>query len=85
VSGLASALPELVAEVVADPSPEGGERLTAARKALSVAPTAAGLKRVLARRGMPVSGDMRAPLRPLTHEEERAVDSALDRLAQPVP
>jgi dihydrodipicolinate synthase/N-acetylneuraminate lyase len=84
VSGLASALPELVASVVADPAPEGGERLAQARKALSVAPTAAGLKRVLARRGVPVSGDMRAPLRPLTAEEERAVDSAWDRLAQPV-
>jgi dihydrodipicolinate synthase/N-acetylneuraminate lyase len=84
VSGLASALPELVAAVVADPTPEGGERLAAARKALSVAPTAAGLKRVLARRGVPVSGDMRAPLRPLTAEEERAIDSFTDRLAQPV-
>jgi dihydrodipicolinate synthase/N-acetylneuraminate lyase len=84
VSGLAGALPELVAGVVADPAPEGGERLAAARKALSVAPTAAGLKRVLARRGLPVAGDMRAPLRPLTPEEERAIDAAWDRLAQPV-
>ena len=84
VSGMASALPELVAAVVAEPSPEGGERLAAARKALSAAPTAAGLKRVLARRGVPVSGDMRAPLRPLTAEEVRTVDAAVDRLALPV-
>jgi dihydrodipicolinate synthase/N-acetylneuraminate lyase len=80
VSGLASALPELVAAVVADPTPEGGERLAAARKALAVAPNMPGLKRVLQRRGVPISGDVRAPLRRLTAEEERAVDQAADRL-----
>jgi dihydrodipicolinate synthase/N-acetylneuraminate lyase len=83
VSGLASALPELVAGVVADPTPEGGEALAAARAALRVAPNMPGLKRVLQRRGVPISGDVRAPLRPLTAQEERAIDAATDSLMVP--
>ena len=47
-------------------------------------PRSPGLKRVLARRGVPISGDMRAPLRPLTADEERLVDAAVERLALPV-
>ena len=80
VSGLATALPELVAGVVADPTPEGGEALAAARKALAVAPNMPGLKRVLQRRGVAISGDVRAPLRGLTADEERAIDAAVDAL-----
>jgi dihydrodipicolinate synthase/N-acetylneuraminate lyase len=79
VSGLASAFPEPVAAVVADPSPQGGERLAEVRAALAGAPTIAGLKRALARRGVAISGDVRAPLRALTSEEERLVDEAVER------
>ncbi len=80
VSGLASALPELVVSVVADPTPQGGELLAAARKALAVAPNMPGLKRVLQRRGVAISGDVRAPLRGLTPDEERAIDDAVGGL-----
>jgi dihydrodipicolinate synthase/N-acetylneuraminate lyase len=80
VSGLATALPELVAGVVADPTPAGGEALAAARKALAVAPNMPGLKRVLQRRGVAISGDVRAPLRGLTPDERRAIDAAVDTL-----
>jgi dihydrodipicolinate synthase/N-acetylneuraminate lyase len=80
VSGLASALPALVASVVAAPTPEGGEALASARRTLAVAPNIPGLKRVLQRCGVPVSGDVRAPLRGLTAEERGAVDEAVERL-----
>jgi dihydrodipicolinate synthase/N-acetylneuraminate lyase len=78
VSGLATAFPELVAGVVADPTAEGGERLAAARKALAVAPNTPGLKRAMARRGVPLTTDVRAPLRGLRPEEERAIDAVVD-------
>jgi dihydrodipicolinate synthase/N-acetylneuraminate lyase len=83
VSGLATAFPELVVAVVADPAPEGGERLAGVRSALKGAPTIPGLKRVLARRGVPISGDVRAPLRGLTPEEERLVDEVAQRHGVP--
>jgi dihydrodipicolinate synthase/N-acetylneuraminate lyase len=79
VSGLATAFPDLVSAVVADPGAEGGERLAEVRKALGGAPTIAGLKRVLARRGVAISGDVRAPLRGLTDDEERLVDESVER------
>jgi dihydrodipicolinate synthase/N-acetylneuraminate lyase len=83
VSGLATAFPDLVSAVVADPSPEGGERLAEIRRALGAAPTIAGLKRVLGRRGVAISGDVRGPLRRLTAEEERLVDEAAERYMVP--
>jgi dihydrodipicolinate synthase/N-acetylneuraminate lyase len=83
VSGLATAFPDLVSAVVADPSPEGGERLAEIRRALGAAPTIAGLKRVLVRRGVAISGDVRGPLRRLTAEEERLVDEAAERYTVP--
>jgi dihydrodipicolinate synthase/N-acetylneuraminate lyase len=85
VSGLATAFPELVAAVVADPAPEGGETLAAVRKALGVAPSTPGLKRVLQRRGVAISTDVRAPLRGLTEEEARAVDEVAERFAREAP
>jgi dihydrodipicolinate synthase/N-acetylneuraminate lyase len=79
VSGLATAFPELVAAVVADPAPEGGQRLAELKRALGAAPTHAALKRALARRGVAMSQDVRAPLRGLTDAECRAVDEAVER------
>src|ERR687886_1507343 len=71
VSGLAAALPELMAEVVREPSAEGAAGLAELRAALEPFPRHAALKAVLARRGVPVREDVRAPLRRLT-EAERA-------------
>jgi dihydrodipicolinate synthase/N-acetylneuraminate lyase len=84
VSGLATAFPDLVAAVVADPTPEGGARLAEVRTALAAAPTMPGLKRVLQRRGVAISGDVRAPLQGLTAEQERAIDEAVERFAHGV-
>src|SRR5918996_4598295 len=66
VSGLASALPELVKAV--DP------RLGEIRAALERFPRHAALKRIAARRGVPIREDVRAPLRGLTDEERQELD-----------
>ena len=44
-------------------------------------PRHAALKRVLARRGVPIREDVRAPLRGLTDEERRELDEWLDALS----
>jgi dihydrodipicolinate synthase/N-acetylneuraminate lyase len=71
VSGLASAFPEVIAELVEDPTLEAAEQVGALRDALQRFPIIAALKLVLARRGVPIREDVRAPLRTLT-ESERA-------------
>jgi dihydrodipicolinate synthase/N-acetylneuraminate lyase len=71
VSGLASAFPEVVADLVGEPTDEAAEQVAALREALQRVPFIAALKLVLGRRGLPVREDVRAPLRTLT-EAERA-------------
>jgi dihydrodipicolinate synthase/N-acetylneuraminate lyase len=71
VSGLASAFPEVVIQLVAEPTEEGAQRVAAFRDTLQRFPFIAALKVVLGRRGLPVREDVRAPLRGLT-EAERA-------------
>jgi len=74
VSGLAAAFPELVARVVhereGDPAP--------VRAALERFPFHSALKHVLARRGLPVREDVRAPLRTLTDAERDELDEWLE-------
>jgi len=70
VSALASALPEKV--VAVDP------RLKEIREAIERFPRHAALKRIAARRGVPIREDVRAPLRRLTAEERRELDAWLD-------
>ncbi|GAC1656823.1 MAG: dihydrodipicolinate synthase family protein [Candidatus Dormibacteraceae bacterium] len=77
VSGLAAAFPEAVVSVVRNPTEAGAERLGEIRAAISRFPLQAALKRILVRRGVPISEDCRLPLRALTAAE--AED--LDRLA----
>ena len=72
VSGLASALPELV--VAVDP------RLGEIREAIERFPRHAALKRIVARRGVPMREDVRAPLRGLTDDERAALDAWHDAL-----
>jgi dihydrodipicolinate synthase/N-acetylneuraminate lyase len=74
VSGLASAYPEVVAEVVRRPDPAGGERLDALRRDIERYPFQAALKQVLRARGVPLQADVRAPLQPLATDQVRAVD-----------
>ena len=74
VSALASAFPAEVAAVVRGPTPEGAARLGELREFVERFPRQAALKRLLARRGVPVREDVRAPLRGLTTEERDELD-----------
>ncbi len=74
VSGLASVFPEPVVALVRDPGEETAAPVRRLREALERAPFVPSGKRALARRGVPVAEDVRAPLRPLTDEERAAVD-----------
>jgi dihydrodipicolinate synthase/N-acetylneuraminate lyase len=65
VSGLASVFPNRVTALVRDRA----EEATELRAALDRYPFQAAAKFVLGRRGVPVRGDVRAPLRPLTEAE----------------
>ena len=75
VSALASAFPVEVAAVVQDPTPEGAAHVGALRSFVERFPRQAALKRILGRRGVPVSEDVRAPLRSLTNEERDELDA----------
>jgi dihydrodipicolinate synthase/N-acetylneuraminate lyase len=76
VSGLGTAFPETVAQLVHDRDPAAHERVVALRAGLAGIPFHAAMKFVLGARGVPVREDVRAPLRGLT-DEERATVSAL--------
>jgi dihydrodipicolinate synthase/N-acetylneuraminate lyase len=77
VSALATAFPELVLDAVRDAGEEGSERLGALRDELEAFPRHAALKRVLARRGVAVREDVRAPLRALAEAERERLDALL--------
>ena len=73
VSALGSAFPEHVARAVRERSDE----LASLRAAVEQFPRHAALKLVVARRGVPMPPDVRAPLRRLTADEEGALFDAL--------
>ena len=79
VSALATAFPELVAACVREPSEERAAELADLRATIERFPRHAALKRVLGRRGVPISEDVRAPLRRLSREEEADLDNLLLR------
>lgn len=78
VSALASAFPERVAVAVRDPAGAEAAGMADLRARVESFPRHAALKRVVARRGVPIREDVRAPLRGLTDEERRALDEWLD-------
>jgi dihydrodipicolinate synthase/N-acetylneuraminate lyase len=80
VSALATALPELVIAAVRGARPDASERCGAARGALQRFPFQAALKRLLARRGVPLEGAVRAPLRQLTAAEEAEFERVADEV-----
>lgn len=75
VSALASAFPRDVVEAVRHPSVEAAARLGELRAFVERFPRQAALKRLLARQGVPVREDVRAPLRVLTDEERDELDA----------
>ena len=77
VSALGSAFPEHVARAVRERSDE----LASLREAIERFPRHAALKHVVGARGVPMSGEVRAPLRALTREETAALKAALEPFA----
>jgi dihydrodipicolinate synthase/N-acetylneuraminate lyase len=78
VSALASAFPEIVAAAVRAEDVDPGSL----RAEIDRFPRHAAFKHVLIRRGVPISEDVRAPLRALTDDERRELDSVLDGVLQ---
>jgi dihydrodipicolinate synthase/N-acetylneuraminate lyase len=80
VSGLAAAFPDVVRAALDQPDEAAEARLTALRSAMEAQPFIASAKHVLARRGIPIRPDMRAPMRKLTDAETAALDARLAEL-----
>jgi 4-hydroxy-tetrahydrodipicolinate synthase len=78
VSGLASAFPDAVVELVHECTSSAHDRVVDLRRGLERFPFHAAAKRSLALRGVPVRGDVRAPLRGLTEEERKELDEWLE-------
>lgn len=80
VSGLAAAFPDVLRAALDAPDQAAEARLQTLRGAMEQHPFIASVKHVLARRGVPINPDMRAPLRGLTEAEVAALDSVLAEL-----
>jgi dihydrodipicolinate synthase/N-acetylneuraminate lyase len=78
VSALASAFPERVAAAVREPDGEEADAMASLRGALERFPRHAALKRIVARRGVSLREDVRAPLRALTDDERTELDRWLE-------
>jgi len=79
VSGVAAAFPEAVCALVRGSTPNQTELVESLRAALSRHPFQASVKAALGIRGIPVGGDVRAPLRPLSSEEVDELRETLER------
>ena len=80
VSGLAAAFPDVVRAALDQPDASAETRLRDLRAAMEAQPFIAAIKHVLARRGVPIRPDMRAPMRTLTAEEAVRLDASLEAL-----
>ena len=78
VSGLAAAFPALMAELVRDPTDTRSDSAKRIRERLERYPFQAALKTTLGYRGVPVGGDVRRPLRPLTDAERAELERWLE-------
>ena len=78
VSALASAFPDRVAAAVREPDGEAAAGMADLRAFVESLPRHAALKHVVARHGVPIEEDVRAPLRGLTDDERRRLDEWLD-------
>ena len=74
VSGLAASFPDAVVPIVRDRTAEAGETATVLRGRLQRFPFHAASKVVVGLRGVPVSPEVRAPLRGLTDVERSEVE-----------
>lgn len=78
VSGLASCFPDAVVPLVRDRTSEAQEKATALRAALQRLPFHAAAKTVLGLRGVPIAGEVRAPLRGLAGSERDEVERIVE-------
>jgi dihydrodipicolinate synthase/N-acetylneuraminate lyase len=81
VSGVAAAFPEAVAALVAEPTSERAAQVESLRAVLGRLPFQAAAKAALQLRGVPVHGDVRAPLRRLGAAEIERLRAELGSLA----
>jgi dihydrodipicolinate synthase/N-acetylneuraminate lyase len=81
VSGLATAWPDVVADLVHRSEGSAHARVSELREALRQMPFHAALKTVLVERGVLRHGDVRAPLRGLTEDERNLVRAVASRVA----
>ncbi|MEO8291176.1 MAG: dihydrodipicolinate synthase family protein [Gaiellaceae bacterium] len=79
VSGVAAAFPDCVARLNSDPE-AGPELVASIREALQAYQFNAAVKAALAWRGVPVRGDVRAPLRPLTSAQRAELEGKLEAI-----
>ncbi len=84
VSGLAAAFPERVAAAVARPDGPDAAVLGELRAFVERFPRHAALKRIVQRRGVDMTGEVRRPLRQLTEDERDALDAWIDTLCRGV-
>lgn len=75
VSGLAASFPDAVVALVRDRTEEAAEKAVALRTALQRFPFHGASKTALASRGVPVSPEVRAPLRGLSEVERAEVEA----------
>lgn len=80
VSGIASALPTLVAEVVRNPTKDGAAHLDQVRREIQAFPFHAALKSILIAQGLPIHPDVRAPLRALDPDESQRLRRLLPQI-----
>ncbi len=80
VSGLATAFPEVVADLIHAKSPEAHKTVSLLRDRLKGIPFHAAMKEVLAIRGVMIHTDVRAPLRGLTAEERAVVAGSAEQI-----
>ena len=78
VSGLASAFPEPVVEMVREPDGPAAAEVADLRASLERDPFVPAAKRALARRGVAVAEDVRGPLRGLTRDETAEIDRTVE-------
>jgi dihydrodipicolinate synthase/N-acetylneuraminate lyase len=85
VSGLATAFPEVVAALVHDRSVDAHRTVTELRRRVGSVPFHAAMKVILGARGVPVTSDVRAPLRDLTAGERDLAMTALGSVGSFAP
>ena len=76
---------KMVVDAVVSGTAEASRRCVETRDRIQRYPLHAAMKRILARRGVPIGGAVRRPLRSLSADESRQVDALADELVGTLP